>query len=97
MLLQSMNKRNSVRLINPTTAVKEMSPRQVASRTTLFSIVVSMAIIASISVIGITLGYMLSHSTDVDGKCIKNVLAFEQKGYYANLEEYNTASASCIK
>jgi len=92
-----MNKRNSVRLINPTTAVKEMSPRPAVSTTTLFSIVVSMAIIASISVIGITLGYMLSYSSDVDGKCIKNVLAFEQKGYYANLEGFKAASASCIK
>ena len=97
MLLQSMNKRNSGRLISPTTALKEMSPRPVASTTTLFSIVVSMAIIASISVIGITLGYMLSYSSNVDGKCIKDVLAFEQKGYYANLEEYRSASASCIK
>ena len=97
MLLQSMNKRNSVRLINPTAAVKEMSPRPVASRTTLFSIVVSMAIIASISVIGITLAYMLSYSSDVDGKCIKDVLTFEQQGYYANLEGYKAPSASCIK
>jgi competence protein ComGF len=80
------------------TALKEMSPpRPVASGTTLFSIVVSMAIIASISVIGITLAYMLSYSSDVDGKCINNVLAFEQQGYYANLEGYKAASASCIK
>jgi hypothetical protein len=40
---------------------------------------------------------MLSYSSDVDGKCIKNVLAFEQKGYYANLEGFKAASASCIK
>jgi hypothetical protein len=93
-----MNKRNDGRLISPMTALKEISPpRPVASRTTLFSIVVSMAIIASISVIGIALAYMLSYSTDVDGKCIKNVLALEQKGYYASLEGYNTASGSCIK
>ena len=94
-----MNKRNSGRLVSPPmTALKEMSPpRPVASRTTLFSIVVSMAVIASISVIGISLGYMLSYSTDVDGKCVKDVLAFEQKGYYANLEQYKAASASCIK
>jgi hypothetical protein len=92
-----MIKRNSIGLISPTTVEKERSALPLASTTTLFSIVVSVAIIASISVIGITLGYMLSHSTDVDGKCIKNVLAFEQNGYYANFEEYNTASASCIK
>jgi hypothetical protein len=97
MLLQSMIKRNSIGLISPTTVEKERSPLPLASTTTLFSIVVSMAIIASISVIGITLGYMLSHSTDVEGKCIKDVLAFEQKGYYANLEGYKAASASCIK
>ena len=93
-----MSKRNSsIRLISPTTAVKEMSPRPAASTTTLFSIVVSMAIIASISVIGITLAYVLSYSSDVDGKCVKDVLAFEQQGYYASLEGYKAASASCIK
>ena len=97
MPLQSMNKRNSGILISPMSALKEMPPRPVGSRTTLFSIVVSMAIIASISVIGITLAYTLSYSSDVDGKCVKDVLAFEQKGYYANLEEYKAASASCIE
>ena len=93
-----MNKRNSGRLISPTSAVKEAFPlKPVASRTTLFSIVVSMAIIASISVIGITLAYTMSHSTDMGGKCINNVLAFEQQGYYAKLEGYKSASAFCIK
>jgi hypothetical protein len=95
-----MVKKNNLKLVSPT--VKEIEKkagggRGGASTTTLFSIVVSMAIIASISVIGITLGYMLSYSTEVEGKCIKDVLAFEQKGYYANLEEYKAASASCIK
>jgi hypothetical protein len=96
-----MVKKNNLKLVSPT--VKEIEKKAGrgggvgASTTTLFSIVVSMAIIASISVIGITLGYMLSYSTEVEGKCIKDVLAFEQKGYYANLEEYKAASASCIK
>ena len=64
----------------------------------LSSIIISIAIIASISVIGITTAYMLSHSTDIGGgKCLKDVLVFEQKGYYPNLEEYKAASASCIK
>ena len=94
-----MVKENDLKLVSPT-VVKEI-PKKAAvgggRSTTLFSIVVSMAIIASISVIGITLGYMLSYSTDIEGKCIKDVLAFEQKGYYANLEEYKAASASCIK
>ena len=95
-----MVKKNNLKLVSPT--VKEI-PKKAggggggAFTTTLFSIVVSMAIIASISVIGITLGYMLSYSTEVEGKCIKDVLAFEQKGYYANLEEYKAASASCIR
>jgi hypothetical protein len=39
---------------------------------------------------------MLSHSTDMTGKCVKDVLAFEQKGYYSNLEEYKAASAYCM-
>ncbi len=92
-----MVKKNNVKLVSPT-VVKEIPKKAGGSfRTTLFSIVVSMAIIASISVIGITLGYMLSYSTEVDGKCIKDFLAFEQKGYYASLEEYKAASASCIK
>src|ERR1044071_6643174 len=97
-----MVKENNLNLVSPT-IVKEI-PRKAGmgggigvSTTTLFSIVVSMAIIASISIIGITLGYMLSYSTDVEGKCVKDVLAFEQKGYYANLEQYKAASASCIK
>jgi hypothetical protein len=94
-----MVKENNLKLVSPT-VVKQI-PKKAggggASTTIIFSIVVSMAIIASISVIGITLGYMLSYSTDVEGKCVKDVLAFEQKGYYANLEEYKAASASCIK
>ena len=96
-----MAKKNNLKLVSPT--VKEIEKKGGGgggggtSTTTLFSIVVSMAIIASISVIGITLGYMVSYSTEVEGKCIKDVLAFEQKGYYANLEEYKAASASCIK
>jgi hypothetical protein len=94
-----MVKRNDLKLVSPT--VKEI-PKKAgggggASTTTLFSIVVSMAIIASISVIGITLGYMLSYSIDAEGKCIRNVLAFGQMGYYANFEEYQAAYASCIK
>jgi hypothetical protein len=56
-----------------------------------------MAIIMAVSVIGLGFAYTISHSTDMGGKCINNVLAFEQKGYYANLEEYKTASTSCIK
>jgi hypothetical protein len=88
---------SSIRLISPTTAVKERSPRAAAYTTTLFSIVVSMAIIMAVSVIGLGFAYTISHSTDMGGKCINNVLAFEQKGYYANLEEYKTASTSCIK
>jgi hypothetical protein len=93
-----MVKRNDLKLVSPT-VVKEIPKKAWGERstTTLFSIVVSMVIIASISVIGITLGYMLGQSPDVEGKCIKDVLAFEQKGYYANLEEYKAASASCIK
>jgi hypothetical protein len=94
-----MVKRNDLKLVSPT-VVKEIPKKAVGGgrrSTTLFSIVVSMVIIASISVIGITLGYMLGQSSDVEGKCIKDVLAFEQKGYYANLEEYKAASASCIK
>jgi hypothetical protein len=91
-----MVKENNLKLVSPT--IKEIPKKAAgASTTTLFSIVVSMAIIASISVIGITLAYILSHSTDVEGKCIKDVLAFEQKGYYANLEGYKVASGSCIK
>ena len=96
-----MVKENSLKLVSQT--LKEIEKKAGgwggggASTTTLFSIVVSMAIIASISVIGITLGYTLSYSSDVEGKCVKDVLAFEQKGYYANLEEYKAASASCIK
>ena len=93
-----MVKENSLKLVSPT-VVKEI-PKKAGlggRSTTLFSIVVSMAIIASISIIGITLGYMLSYSTDVEGKCVKDDLAFEQKGYYANLEQYKAASASCIK
>ena len=95
-----MVKKNNLKLVSPT--LKEIPKKAGAgaggvSKTTLFSIVVSMAVIASISVIGITLGYMLSYSRDIEGKCIKDVLAFEQKGYYANLEEYKAASASCIK
>ena len=92
-----MVKKNNLKLVSPTVKEIEKKGGGGASTTTLFSIVVSMAIIASISVIGITLGYMLSYSTEVEGKCIKDVLAFEQKGYYANLEEYKAASASCIK
>ena len=92
-----MVKRNDLKLVSPT--VKEI-PKKAgggASTTTLFSIVVLMTIIASISVIGITLGYMLSYSIDAEGKCIRNVLAFGQMGYYANFEEYQAAYASCIK
>ena len=95
-----MVKENKLKLVSPT--LKEIPKKATGSgvrvsRTTLFSIVVSMAVIASISIIGITLGYMLSYSTQVEGKCIQNVLAFEQKGYYADLEQFKAASASCIK
>ena len=92
-----MVKKNNLKLVSPTVKEIEKKAGGGASTTTLFSIVVSMAIIASISVIGITLGYMLKYSSDVEGKCVKDLLAFEQKGYYANLEEYKAASASCIK
>jgi hypothetical protein len=79
-----MVKRNDLKLVSPT-VVKEIPKKAGGRSTTLFSVVVSMAIIASISVIGITLGYMMSYSADVEGKCVKDVLAFEQKGYYATL------------
>jgi hypothetical protein len=92
-----MVKENKLQLVSPD-GVKEIPKRAGgSSRTTLFSIVVSMTIIASISVIEITLAYTLSYSSDVDGKCVKDFLAFEQKGYYVSLEEYKAASASCIK
>jgi hypothetical protein len=95
-----MIKENKLKLVSPSTvSTTRTIPK--APSTTLFSIVVSISVIASISVIGIAFAYVLSHSStgdtlDMKGKCISNIYGYEQKGYYANLEEYKAALASCI-
>ena len=94
--LQPMVKENKLKLVSPTLGTKT-KPIPVARSTVLSSIVISILVIASISAIGITIAYMLGYSTDMTGKCVKDVLAFEQKGYYPSLEEYKAASVSCIK
>ena len=92
-----MVKENKLKLVSHSTVATTTKPIAVIRSTVLSSIVISILVIASISAIGITLAYMLSHSTDMSGKCVKDVLVFEQKGYYSNLEGYKAASASCIK
>ena len=91
-----MVKENKLKLVSPivTTTITKTIPK---GSKVLSSIVISILVIASISAIGITIAYMLGHSTDMSAKCVKDVLLFEQKGYYSNLEGYKAASASCIK
>ena len=98
-----MVKKNKLKPIGSTVTTTKILPKEAASSTTLFSIVVSVIIIASISAIGIYFAYMISHFSttpttglDIKSKCISNILGFEQKGYYSNAEELKAALASCI-
>ena len=77
-----MVKENKLKLIGSTVTSIRTIPK--TKSTTIFSILISIAIIASISAIGITSAYMLSHSTEISGKCIKNMLPVKQTASYAN-------------
>jgi hypothetical protein len=96
-----MVKKNKLKLVGSKITTTKALPKEAASSsTTLFSIVVSIIIIASISAIGIYFAYMISHFSttplDIKSKCISSILGFEQKGYYSNAEELKTALASCL-
>ena len=98
-----MVKENKLKLISPTLSTKT-KPMPVTRSTVSSSVVISIIIIASISAIGITIAYMISHFSttpatplDIKSKCISSIIGFEEKGYYPNVDAYKAASASCIK
>ena len=97
-----MVKENNMKLVNPSPTVKDIPNK--ASSTTLPSIVISIVVIAAISLIGVTFAYALGHhfsniptSLDSSGICASEKLAFEQNGYYNNLEEYSAILSSSSK
>jgi hypothetical protein len=97
-----MVKENNMKLVSPILTVKDI-PKKAGkgASTTLSSVVISVAVIAAISLIGVAFAYGLGHfsniptSLDKSGICADQKLGFEQKGYYNNMEQFKAALESC--
>jgi hypothetical protein len=98
-----MVKEYKMKLVNPSPTVKDIPKKERGASTTLSSIVISVAVIAAISLIGVAFAYGLGHfsntptTLDKSGICADQKLGFEQEGYYNSMEQYNAALESCSR
>jgi hypothetical protein len=98
-----MVKENNMKLVSPIPRVKDASEKGRGASTTLSSVVISVAVIAAISLIGVAFAYGLGHfsnvptSLDKSGICADQKLGFEQQGYYNNMEQFKAALESCTR
>jgi hypothetical protein len=90
-----MVKENNLKHVGPT--VNDISKKAGGASTTLSSIVVSVVVLISISVIGLSFAYIASNPGYLNTvrECTGKVFGFEQKGYYNNMEQFNAALESC--
>ena len=90
-----MVKENNLKHVGP--IVNDLPKKAGGASTTLSSIVVSVVVVISISIIGLSFAYIANNPSYLNTvrECTGKVFGFEQKGYYNNMEQFNAALESC--